>query len=291
MTMRHLEIFLAVCERNNMTRAAKDLYMSQPSVSLAISELEKEYGVKLFERLNHRLHLTAAGERLKSYAGHILNLSEQARKELSGLRQAGSLRLGASLTTGTYLLPGLVAAFCKQHPDVEVFTQVDNTNVIERMILEDRLDLGLVEGPTISPDIVERTIQDDRLVVICSPRHSLANQKKLSAADLAGMKFLTREPGSGTRVIFENAMLEAGIALKTVGIYNNTESIKHAVQADLGLAVVSQISIEEEVRSGLIVPLEIPDLKLARKFNCIHHRQKYFTLAMQALLDALALQE
>ena len=287
MTMRNLEVFLAVCDHNNMTRAARALYMSQPSVSLAIAELEREYDVRLFERLNHRLYLTAAGERLKSYARHILNLSVQARKELSGLRQAGSLRLGASLTTGTYILPGLVAAFSEQHPDVDVFTQVDNTNVIEKQILEDRLDLGLVEGPTSSQDIVERMIQNDQLVVISSPRHILARRKDLTAKDLMGMKFLVREPGSGTRVIFEASMAEAGISWKLGGIYNNTESIKHAVQANLGLAVVSRISIEEEARKGQLIPLEIPDLKLARKFNCIYHRQKFFTLAMQALLDSL----
>jgi len=291
MTMRHLEVFLTVCETNNMTQAAKTLYLSQPSVSLAIAELEKEYGVRLFERLNHRLYLTAAGERLKAYARHILNLSEQAHKELTDLRQGGSLRLGASLTTGTYLLPGLVATFSEGHPDVEVFTQVDNTNVIEQLILEDRLDLGLVEGPIVSPDIVERAVRDDRLVVICSPRHSLAERKKLAPADLAGMKFLIREPGSGTRVIFENALREAGIVWKIAGIYNNTESIKHAVQANLGLAVVSQISIGDEVDSGLLVPLAIPSLKLSRKFNCIYHRQKFFTLAMQALVDSLIIQE
>jgi LysR family transcriptional regulator, transcriptional activator of the cysJI operon len=287
MTLRHLEVFLAVCDANSMTRAAKTLYLSQPSVSLAIAELETEYGVKLFERLNHRLYLTTAGERLKSYARHILNLNAQAYKELSDLRQGGNLRLGGSLTTGTYLLPGLVVAFRAAHPDVDVFTQIDNTNVIEKLILEDRLDLGLVEGPTFSPDIVERTIRDDRLVVICSPRHPLASRKKVAAADLSGASFIIREPGSGTRLIYENALLEAGVAWKTAGIYNNTESIKHAVQADLGLAVVSLISIEEEVRLGLLVPLDIPDMKLTRKFKCIYHRQKFFTPAMQALLDVL----
>ena len=287
MNLRHLEVFLSVCDHNNMTKAARALYMSQPSVSLTIAELEKEYDVKLFERLNHRLFLTAAGARLESYARHILNLSEQARKELSDLRQAGSVRVGASLTTGTYLLPGLVAAFSRQHPDVYVFTQVDNTNVIEKLILEDRLDLGLVEGPTFSPDIVEKTILQDQLVIISSPEHILARRKNLSAKDLEGMKFLIREPGSGTRLIFENAMMEAGVSWKSAGIYNNTESIKHAVRFNLGLAVVSRISIEYDKPNDQLITLEIPDVKLARHFNCIYHRQKFFTPAMQAMLDAL----
>jgi len=284
MTFRHLQIFLSVCDHKNMTHAAKDLYMSQPSVSQAISDLEAEYGVKLFERLNHRLYLTSSGERLQSYARHIINLSEQAKKELSSQREGGSVRIGASLTTGTYLLPGVITSFSKQYPEIDVFTLVDNTNVIEQWILEDRIDLGLVEGPITSNDIVQNHIQDDLLVVICVPGHPLTERKKIAAVDLSDWKFILREPGSGTRAIFEHAMREAGVNWKVSGVYNNTESIKHAVMAGLGLGVVSLISIEEEIKLGQIVPLNIRDLKLRRKFNLIYHRQKFFTKAMQAVV-------
>lgn len=286
MTFRHLEIFLSVCDHKNMTHAAKDLYLSQPSVSQAISDLEAEYGVKLFERLNHRLYLTTSGERLQSYARHIMNLSEQAKKELSDLRQGGSIRVGASLTAGTYLLPGLASAFCRRYPEVDVFTVVDNTNVIEQKILEDRIDLGLVEAPITSSDIVQRYIRDDRLVVICAPGHPLSQQKKVSAADLSDRKFLMRESGSAIRAIFENAMHGAGVAWKISGVYNNNESIKYAVRAGLGLAVVSLISIEEEIKLEKVVPLEIRDLELSGKFNLIYHRQKFFTKAMQSFVES-----
>ena len=152
--------------------------------------------------------------------------------------------------------------------------------------MEDRIDLGLVEGPVSSTDIVTRNIQDDRLVVICAPGHPLSQQKKISATDLSDGKFIIRESGSGTRAIFETAMRDAGIPWKIAGIYNNTESIKHAVRSNLGLAVVSWISIEEEIKLGQVIPLEIQDLKLMRKFNLIYHRQKFFTKAMQVLVDS-----
>jgi len=142
-----------------MTQAAKILYMTQPSVSQAIAELEKEYGVRLFERLSHRLHLTTAGERLRSYASHILNLSEQARKELADLGAGGSIRIGASLTIGAHLLPGIINAYRQEMPSVDIFTLVDNTSVIEKLILEDELDLGLVEGPIYSKHIHEEKIE------------------------------------------------------------------------------------------------------------------------------------
>lgn len=281
MNFRHLKIFITVCNSGNMTRAAKELYMAQPSVSQAITELEKFYGVRLFERLNHRLYLTEAGDRLKPYAQHILNLSEQAHKELGDLRHGGSVRIGASLTIGAYLLPGLVADFKQQSPQIEVFTRVDNTRVIEKLLLEDKLDLGLVEGPVYSPHIVEEFFCDDDLVVIASPLHLLSNPATRTIHDLDGQVFIIREQGSGTQDIFEHSMKSAGVSWKTGGIYNNIEAIKLAVSANLGLAMVPKISIIEEVQQGKIIALEIRDLTLRRKFNLVFHRQKFFTPAMQ----------
>ncbi len=281
MNFRHLEIFLAVCEEGSMTLAARVLYMTQPSISQAIHELEIYYGVRLFERLNHRLYLTSAGETLGSYARHIIHLSEQARHDLEDMSRGGSLRIGASLTIGAYMLPGLVVAFQHQNPEVEVFIRVDNTGVVENMILNDQLDLGLVEGPTYSQHLEERFFCGDDLVFIVSPQHPLGKKVKWKAQDLKGQAFLVREEGSGTQDIFEHAMREAEISWKAAGVYNNNEAIKQAVIANLGLAIVSKISIEEEVRQGKFLALEVEGISLNRKFNVIYHRQKFFTVAMQ----------
>ncbi len=289
MNFRHLKIFLTVCEAGNMTHAAKSLYMAQPSVSQAIAELEKYYGVRLFERLNHQLYLTGAGERLQTYAQHILNLSEQAYKELSDLGQGGSIQIGASLTIGTYLLPDLVSTFRQFHPDIEVFTQVDNTALIEKLILADQLDLGLVEGPVSSPYIIEKTYMEDHLVFIASPRHPLATQTAIPVQDLSGQAFIAREAGSGTQAIFENAMAAAGVSWNVAGIYNNNEAMKQAVSANLGLAVVSKIAIIDEVRQGKLVTLDVPGMAFKRRFNLIYHRQKFFTSAMQLFLSTNAI--
>jgi LysR family transcriptional regulator, transcriptional activator of the cysJI operon len=287
MNFRHLKIFITVCEMGNMTRAAKELYMVQPSVSQAIMELEKYYDVRLFERLNHRLYLTAAGERLRSYALQILNLSEQAQKEMAGLSQGGLLRIGASLTIGAYLLPGLAADFHLQNPLVEMFTRVDNTNVIEQSLLEDKLDLGLVEGPTFSTHIVEELISYDELVFIASPRHPLVQSGKRTAQDLDGQAFIVREAGSGTQAVFEQTMREAGVSWKTAGVYNNNQAVKQAVSANLGLGMVSKIAIAEEVQQGKLAPLEIEGIAIKRKFNLVYHRQKIFSHAMQLFRAAI----
>jgi LysR family transcriptional regulator, transcriptional activator of the cysJI operon len=284
MDLRHLRIFLTVCETGSMTRAAESLFMTQPSVSQVIAELEKEYGVRLFERLNRRLYITTAGERLRSYASHILNLSGQARKELADMSAGGSIRIGASLTIGAHLLPGIVNAYRLMIPSVDIFTQVDNTSVIEQQILEDRLDLGLVEGPIYSPHMREEKLSDDNLVIICGPGHPFWNQPKIKIAELVGKAFIIREPGSGTRNIFERLMNEAGANWKIAGVYNNTEAIKYAIRGNLGLAVVPYISVEEEISRGLVREIEVKGLNLKRKFNLVYHRDKFFTHAIHTFI-------
>ena len=284
MNMRHFRIFLTVCEAGTMTRAAEISYMTQPSISQVIAELEKEYGVRLFERLNHKLYLTTAGEQLRTYASHIINLSDQAKKELANLGAGGSIRIGASLTVGTHLLPGFVNSFRKEMPDVEIYTQVDNTSVIERLILEDRLDIGLVEGPVYSPYMLEELLCEDELIIICGPDHPLWNTHNIDIHMLAGYGFIIREPGSGTRDIFEQVMNEAGANWKIAGVYNNTEAIKQAARGNLGLAIVPKISVEEEIDRGLVREIEIKDMNFTRKFNLVYHRQKFFTIAIQTFM-------
>lgn len=282
MNSRHLHIFLTVCETGNMTAAAKILCMAQPSVSQAIAELEQYYGVRLFERLNHRLYLTNAGARLRSFARHILNLSEQARKELADLDQGGSIRIGASLTIGAYLLPNLLVAFQQQYPEVEVFSRVDNTGLIEKLILEDHLDLALVEGPLSSPQLVEEAYCDDHLLFIAAPQHPLVQQPLVSVQQLANYAFMMREAGSGTQAIFEHTMQAAQVTWKVAGVYNNIEAIKQAVRSNLGLAVVSEIAVVDEIQQGKLVSLDVQGVSLKRRFNLIYHRQKFFTRAMRS---------
>jgi len=285
MDMRHFRIFLTVCEAGTMTRAAEIVYMTQPSVSQVIAELEKEYGVRLFERLNHRLFLTAAGEHLRSYANHIVNLSEQVRKELADLSAQGSIRIGASLTIGAHLMPGIIHAYRQELPDAEIFTQVDNTSVIEKLIMDDRIDLGLVEGPIYSPHIREEMLCEDDLVIICGPGHPFWDEGIIEINKLVGKSFIIRESGSGTRDIFERVMNNAGANWKIIGVYNNTEAIKQAVRENLGLAVVPRISIKDEVERGLLRAVEVSGLNLKRNFNMVYHRQKYFTIAIQTFMD------
>ena len=170
-------------------------------------------------------------------------------------------------------------------PQVEIFTRVDNTSLVEKWILEDQLDLGLVEGPVFSPHIKEETLCNDDLVIICGPGHPLWGKEHIQIAELAGFAFIIREPGSGTRNVFEKDMSEAGADWKIAGVYNNTEAIKHAVRSNLGLAVVPKISVEEEVSRGVVRPIKVQGLRLKRKFNLVYHRQKFFTHAIVTFME------
>ena len=204
---------------------------------------------------------------------------------MSDLALGGSIRIGASLTTGAHLLPGIIAVYRDQAPQVDIFTQVDNTSLIEKLILEDQLDIGLVEGPIYSPHIKEETLCNDDLVIICGSGHLLWEKSNISIAELTGFAFIIREPGSGTRDVFEKDMREAGAEWKISGVYNNTEAIKHAVRGNLGLAVVPKISVEEEVARGVVRQVEVSGLRLKRKFNLVYHRQKFFTHAMEVFIE------
>jgi LysR family transcriptional regulator, transcriptional activator of the cysJI operon len=285
MNLRHYKIFLKVCEIGNMTQAAKALYMTQPSVSQVISEMEKEYGVLLFERLNRRLFITAAGEQLRTYASHIINLSEQARKDLAELGSAGSLHVGASQTVGAYLLPQILQQYLLKKPQVDLYSTVDNTQVIETLLLEDQIDIGIVEGQIQSKYIKQEKLCDDELITICGKGHAFWDKEVVHLSDLAGWGFIIREPGSGTRDLFERIMAQSGIPWKIAGEYHNTESIKKAVIMNLALAVVPRISIIDEIQSGLLKEIHIPQLNLQRKFDIVYHKQKYITPAIQQFIE------
>jgi DNA-binding transcriptional LysR family regulator len=268
-----------------MTQAARVLYMTQPSVSQAISELEREYSTRLFERLNHRLFLTEAGEHLRAYANHIVNLADQAKTELGEIGSAGSIRVGASQTVGAYWMPAVLRLYRQVSPQVELFSLVDNTRVIEHLILEDKIDLGVVEGSITSRFLAEQKLCTDELVIVCGNEHPFFTKPEVRLSDLAGERFLIRESGSGTRDLFELRMKQMGLEWKTAGVYSNTESIKQAVCSSLALAALPKIAISEEEQKGLVKGFAVEGLELARNFNLIFHKQKYFTAAMQQFVS------
>lgn len=284
MTFRHLHIFLSVCDAGSMTAAAERLYVAQPSVSQAIAELERHYQVRLFERLGRKLFLTLAGERLRTYARHIVNLNQEATEAMREVSLYGEVRVGASVTVGTYILSELVRDFARQNPAIKVTSAVSNTKAIEESLLEDRLDLGLVEGEIHSPWLLQEAFMEDELVLTCAPEHSWAKKNVLAAAQLNGERFFVREVGSGTRELFETVMSGAGISWQTVGVYNNAETIKAAVAANLGHTVISRLAVKREIERGELALVRVRGLSFKRKFQLVWHKNKYISSSMASFM-------
>ena len=285
MTLRHFRIFLAVCERLSMTEAARQLHISQPSVTQAIHEMENHYGILLFERLGHHIYLTAAGENLKQYAYQILSLCQQAEDSLTAMQHSLPIRLGASITIGDIFLVELLTYCRRTRPDWPILSAIHNTEELEQFLIEDKLDLALVEGRVQSPYLVSHTILTDYLTLIASPDSEWSRKAITAPQDLDGLPVFVREQGSGTRDLFERVLEAHHLTCQVVGVYNNSEAIKKAVMANLGLAVLSRRLVQDEIKTGRLVELPLPNLEFKRHFRLVHHKNKYLTQPMQDLIS------
>lgn len=284
MTLRHLAIFIRVCEENGITAAAKKLHMTQPSVSQVIQELESHYQTLLFERLGRRIFITEAGRRLLRYSRNLINLNMQTEQAMRAFNEVYHLRLGASITIGGDFLIDLIQDIINNDPSKEIFSEIHNTSELEKMLLNDTLDLALVEGDIHSEYLVTKPFMGDELVFIISPNHPLAN-KEITVSDLAELKFFVRETGSGTRELFEQVMHQHNIYYQTGGIYNSMEAIKKAVMSGLGVSVISTEAIKEEIAEGKLLSFNMPNLVFKRQFNIVYHKNKFIPHEMQEVID------
>jgi len=268
-----------------MTAAAEQLFISQSAISQAVNDLEKYYDVRLFERLSRKLYLTPAGEKLYSYAQHIIGMNADIEKEMKALKESGSIRLGASVTVGANVLPALVASFKQSNPQIDITVFEDNTVKIEERLLSDKTDLGLVEGEIISPDIITMSFADDELTLICGVKHRFASMPVIESHELEKEDFIIREPGSGTRKTFEDVMSAYQISWNAKWVCNNTDTIKEAVMAGLGVSVISKIAVRKEVDFEKLCAKTIEGMRFCRTFKIAYHKNKYLTPSMKKFID------
>jgi len=285
MTLRHLNIFLCVCDENNMTRAAAKLHMTQPSVSQAIQELEEHYEVLLFERLGRRLFITEAGQRLLSYAQRTMSLHQQTELAMREFGQVYHLRIGASVTIGECVLIDLIQYMYEMNPNQDIVSEIHNTAELEKMLLQDELDLALVEGVIQSESLIAQPFLADELIFIASPQSSFLEKKEISLGMLKKMKFFVREDGSGTRDLFTKLMQQHAVDFEISGIYNNAETIKKAVIAGLGVSVISRRAVKNELARGELCSFNVADLSFKRDFHIVYHKDKYISKELQATIE------
>lgn len=277
MTLRHLKIFVTVCETGSTTAAGEKLHIAQPSISLAISELEDYYGIKLFDRIAKRLYITEAGKKFLQYATHIVGFFEEMEREIKNFDATGIIRIGASITIGNYLLPGYITRFKKIHPQMDVKVIIDNSEKIQQYILSNQIDIGLIEGIVYSPYIAEHKFRDDELVMVCGNAHPFANQKNVEISKLQNESFILRESGSAGREIFDSTMTSLGIKILPAWESTSTQAIIRAVQANLGISVLPYLLVKDSLNRKEISQFQIDGIRFQRSFSVIYHQNKFLT--------------
>lgn len=288
MTIRHLKIFLAVAETGKMSEAAARLYISQPTVSQAIRELETHYNTRLFERLSKKLYITPAGKELYVSAQKVVQEFDQLERNMEKGSRREVLRLGASITVGTCLVPSLLKDFETAMPQVQTTVHVTNTHTIEEMLLNSQLDLAVVEGDISSPDLITHSLVEDYLIMACSLTHPFALRKEIPVSDLDGQDYAMREEGSGTRALFEEFALRHGLRLNIRWEANCPATIRQAVIHNHCLAVMSVRLLSDEIRAGLIHPIRNSSGEWNRQFRLVYHKNKYLTPSMECFRDILS---
>ena len=289
MNFGHLALFQAVAKASNMSRAAEELMISQPAISKQLKELERSLGVTLFDRVSKGMRLTDAGKLLQGYSRRIFALAEEARTaidELNGIRR-GKLVVGASTTIGVYLLPKIFVAFRKKYPLITLELVIANSQDIYKKLQTGEIHLGLTEGVIDELDAATSIFATDELVAIASPKHPLAKQKEISIKELVRQPFVVRETGSGTKSVVEKTLAKRNLTLSPIMSLGSTEAIKRAVASGVGIAVVSALSIQLELKAGELVRLRVPDLRLTRPLHRLRIKSHTETAAAKAFMEMI----
>ncbi|KLU60409.1 HTH-type transcriptional activator CmpR [Peptococcaceae bacterium CEB3] len=289
MNFHQLHIFNVVAKHRSYSKAAAELYLSQPTVSVHLQKLEQDLGMELFEQLGRNIYLTDAGRMLFGYTQKIFTLAEEAERaleELQGLHK-GRIRLGAGTTAGIYYLPDLLGQFKEDYPGIELVLDVANSSEIEKKVLANQLDIGVIGCLSTEPDLVSEPFRRDRLLMILSPQHPLLKKDEISLEDIARQRFILREPGSSTRRAIEDAFSRRGIHLQVAMEYASTDGIKYAVAANLGVSIVSELAVRLCEQTGLVAVRELPELEITRPFSLIYHKDKHLSPLSQTFVKAI----
>lgn len=289
MADRRLQVFYTVARLLSFTKAAEELHMTQPAVTFQVRQLEEQFNTRLFDRTHNRISLTDAGKKVYESAERIFEIyseMDNSVRELTG-DVSGVLILGASTTIAEYMLPVLLGDFKAKHPDVNVRLRVANTDGIVSQVENNEIDLGVVEAPVTNKNLVVEVCSTDQLVVIVQPGHELAGESNVPLKRLGDYPFICREEGSGTREVMLESMHAAGMEPSDLQVsmeLGSLEAIKGAVEAGMGISVISYATIQKELKLGTLVAIKT-DPPINRPFSFVHQKQKFRMRAMDELLS------
>lgn len=290
MILHQFRIFQAVARHGGFSRASKSLRLSQPAISINIKKLEEELGVKLFERLGRSIRLTDAGKVVDEYVTRLTGALSDMRQVIDDMKglEVGQLRCGAATTVGIYLLPKILVQFKKRFPKVETQLSVERSGEIEERVLSNNLDLGFVgESFGVSSRLKTHASFTDELVMITPRNHYLAGSRRVSPKRLIDLSLILGPKGSYTRKIIEKNLDRAAIPYRCVMEVENTEVIKAAVSEGLGISIISLARIQQEIKTGLLMPVRISGISIRRQFKLIMLKDKNLSRPMKAFLELL----
>ena len=285
--LTQLATFVQLAERRNFTRTADALHLTQPAVTQQIRALERDLGVTLVDIVARRTEITEIGALVAERGEVLLRQVDTLRRDVRELAEArsGVVHVGATVTIGGYVLPGLLAQFAARHPGIRVEVAVENTATVVPMVADGRVGLALVEGVVADGGLDVVPFADDELVLIVGDAHRLVGRRTVAPSDLADESFVTREDGSGTRELFERAMRGAGIIPRIVLALPTGEGIVRAVRCGLGIAMISRLVAADAIAAGVVKEIEVQGVELRRRLYLVRRRLRTRSPAARAFAE------
>jgi DNA-binding transcriptional LysR family regulator len=289
MDFRRLEVFAKVAELGSFSRAAEALSLTQPTVSEHVRALEEELGLSLLDRLGRGAVPTPAGQLLLGYAARILALAREARQALDQFqgRMSGDLTVGGSTIPGEYLLPALIGQFKGKYPDVAISLLIGGSRAVCEWVEAGRVETAVVGALPASRALEARALMPDELVIVVPAGHAWAARHTVMLAEVKAEPLIVRERGSGSRDALEAALREAGTdlgAFRIAGEIGSTQAVKQAVRAGAGISIISRRAVVDECRAGVLVCVRLADLRVARSFYLVLHRDRTRSPLAQAFV-------
>lgn len=288
MTIKHLRVFNEVAQSGKMSIAAAKFYLSQPTVSQIIKELEEHYGFLLFERLSKRLHITEEGKKLLYYSKQVVQQFDELENKMLELVKTQVFRIGSTITVGSCLINDIIKKFERIDDTVEIYSYIDNTEVIEEGLLNADIDIALVEGVVKSQDLISIPVVDDYLVLVCNKDHPLAKNRSFKIEELNNQRFVMREKGSGTREQFINYINKHGISIKESVVASCPNAIINAVIEQGCLAVLSARLVQKQINDGSIIVLKNEDCRWNRSFSIVYHKNKFLSQSIVNFIQVVS---
>lgn len=292
MNYERLKTFIAVTEKKSFSEAAKILYVTQPTITAQVKALEEELNTKLFERTTKKVEMTQSAAILLKYAKEIVHLNDSAKKEILEIEESmyGDLSIGCSLTIGEYILPVFLKKLKDMYPLINMSVEITNSNNIVANMKDQLIDVGLVESPIDDPRMIVEPFLEDELILIAAPNYFAAGEIKISHDLLKNTPLIMREKGSGTRSVVMHHLNEAGISIDDLNVVmelGSTEAIKSAVEAGLGVSIISKHAIKKEQKLRLLKAYAIKNVAFYRKFYIAFRKDQVLKSTTDVFIEEL----